>query len=129
MIARKVVARLKPNALTKLKKVVEGEILPWLQTQEGFVDLITLAAPDGREIAAISFWDHKQNGHAANSSGYPEALEILGELLEGTPHLRTFDVVSSTLPRVAPASPPEAANLFEGTGSTQPGYRSCETSV
>jgi hypothetical protein len=38
---------------------------------------------------------------AYHSSGYPEALKILGKFLDGTPHVRTFDVVGSTLREVA----------------------------
>src|SRR2546425_514618 len=36
-----------------------------------------------------------------HSSGYPEVLKILGKFLDGTPHVRTFDVVGSTLQKVA----------------------------
>jgi hypothetical protein len=49
MFARKVAARLKPNSLTEFTNLMEHEILPWLRKQEGFLDLITLAAPDGLE--------------------------------------------------------------------------------
>jgi hypothetical protein len=59
MFARKVAARLKPNSLPEFVDLMEREILPWLRKQEGFLDLITLAAPDGSEIATISFWDHE----------------------------------------------------------------------
>jgi heme-degrading monooxygenase HmoA len=57
----------------------------------------------GREVVAISFWDQQENAQAYNSTGYPEALKMLGKLLEGTPHVRTFDVVSSTLQKVVAA--------------------------
>jgi heme-degrading monooxygenase HmoA len=129
MFARKVAARLKPNSLTRFTNLMECEILPWLRTQEGFLDLITLAVPDGREVATISFWDHKGNAQAYNSSGYPEASKILGEILDGAPYVKTFEVVSSTFRRPAFARPPEAENLVQETGSAQPGYRSYETSI
>ena len=96
MFARKVSARLKLNALTEFTNLMEREILPWLRTQEGFLDLIIMALPDSREVATISFWDHKGNAQAYNSSGYPEVLKILARLLDGTPYVKTFDVVSST---------------------------------
>src|SRR5713226_3895670 len=96
MIARKVVARLKPNSLTEFTNLMECEILPWLRKQEGFLDLITLAVPDGREVATISFWDHKGNAQAYNSSGYPEVVKILERILDGAPYVKTFDVVRST---------------------------------
>jgi len=46
MFARKVAARLKPNSLPEFTNLMSSEILPWLRTQDGFLDLITLAAPD-----------------------------------------------------------------------------------
>lgn len=113
MVARKVAARLKPNSLTEFTNLMECAILPWLQKQEGFLDLITLAIPGGREVATISFWDHKGNVEAYNSSCYPEVLKILAKLLDGTPYVKTFDVVSSTFQRVALAPPPEAENLVQ----------------
>jgi len=129
MFARKVAARLKPNSLTEFTNLMEGEILPWLRKQEGFLDLITLASPDGKEVATISFWDLKANARACNSSGYPETLKILGEILDGSPYVKTFDVVSSTFRRAARARLPEAENLDRETGSAQLSYRSYETSA
>jgi hypothetical protein len=110
MFARKVAARLKPNSLTKFTELIEHEILPWLRRQEGFLDLITLSAPDGREVATISFWDHQQNAEAHNPNGYPDALENLEELLDAPPYVKTFDVVHSTFQRVASA---ESKNLVQ----------------
>jgi hypothetical protein len=60
-----------------------------------------LAVPGGREVVAISFWEQKENAQAYNSTGYPEVLKILEKFLDGTPHVRTFDVVSSTVQKVA----------------------------
>jgi len=127
MFARKVAARLKPNSLREFTSLIEGEILPWLQKQKGFLDLITLAAPDGSEVATVSFWDHKENGEAYNSSGYPAVLTTLGKLLDGTPYVKTFYVVGSTLQRVAPSQPTKADDLVPETHAAQPGYSSYET--
>jgi hypothetical protein len=106
VVARKVTARLKPNSLTEFTTLLEREILPWLRNQAGFLDLITLAVPNSGEVTTISFWDD-------NSGGYPEAVKILAKLLDGTPYVKTFDVVSSTFQRVALAQPPEAENLIQ----------------
>ena len=119
MFARKVAARLKPNSLTEFTNIIEREVLPWLRTQEGFLDLITLAVPDGSQVTTISFWDQRGNAQAYHSSGYPEVLKILGKLLDGTPYVKTFDVVSSTLHRTALARPPEGEDLAHETSSTQ----------
>lgn len=128
MFARKVSARLKPNSLAKFAKLMECEILPWLRKQEGFLELITLAVSDGREVATITFWD-QVNAQTYKSSAYPEALTILGEVLDGTPCVKTFDVVSSTFQRVDFARPPAEQNLVRGSGSAQSDYRAFGTSV
>jgi hypothetical protein len=128
LIARKVAARLKPNSLAEFTKLMEREILPWLRKQAGFLDLITLAVPNGTEVATISFWDDKLNAQAYNSNGYPEAVKILEKLLDGTPYVKTFDIVSSTVQSVSLARPPEAENLVQETGSSELSCHSCETS-
>jgi hypothetical protein len=121
MFARKVAARLKPDSLTKFTNLMEREILPWLRTQEGFLDLIILAVPDSREVATISFWDHPGNAQVYNSSGYLAVLKILQELLDGTPYVKTFEVVSSTFQNAALARSPEAENMAQADESTQRG--------
>jgi heme-degrading monooxygenase HmoA len=95
---------------------MEREILPWLREQEGFLDLITLA--DGSEVTTISFWDHKDNVEACNACGYPAALKQLGDLFEGTTHVKTFDVVTSTFERLA-----EPSCDMPGDGRGEIGYR------
>lgn len=96
MFARKVTARLKPNALSEFSNLMQREILPWLRTQEGFLDLITLAAYGGAEVTTISFWDRQADADAYHTSGYPEVVEVLEKLLDGRPYVKTFEVVSST---------------------------------
>jgi heme-degrading monooxygenase HmoA len=100
MFARHVTVKLKPGTLAEFTRVMDSEILPWLRKQKGFLDAITLAVPSGREIVSISFWDQEENAQDYNSMGYPEVLEILKKILAGTPQVRTFDVVSSTLQKV-----------------------------
>jgi len=129
MFARKVAARLKPNSITEFTNLIECHILPWLREQEGFLDLITLAAPGGLEVATISFWDHQSNAQAYDASGYPQVLKILEKLLDAAPYVKTFEVVGSTFQLGALARRPEAGNLVPETGPLQIGYRSQETGV
>lgn len=105
MFARHVAVKLKPGTLAEFTKVMDNEILPWLRKQKGFLDLITLAVPGGGEIATISFWDEEENAQIYNSMSYPQALGILKKILAGPAHVRTFNVVSSTLQKVEPPKP------------------------
>ncbi len=126
MVARKVAARLKPNSLAKFANLIEHEVLPWLREQDGFLDLLTLAAPDGREVTTISFWDHPANAQAYNANAYPDSLKILGELLDGTPYVKTFEVISSTLKTFG--GTPRAA-LIAKNASAPIGYRTYGTNL
>ena len=101
MFARNVSLNLKPNTLTEFMKAMENKIIPLLRKQKGFQDVITLSVPSGREVLAISFWDQKENAQAYSSAGYPAVLKILERFLDGTPHVRTFDVAGSTLQKIA----------------------------
>jgi hypothetical protein len=126
MFARKVAALLKPNSLLEFTNLIDNKILPWLREQDGFLDLITLAVPDSDEVATISFWDRQANADAYQTEGYPEVMEILGRLLDGTPYVKTFEVVGSTLQRIAPVRPSQTEHLPE-TPSTELDYRSADT--
>jgi heme-degrading monooxygenase HmoA len=107
LVARKVSARLKPDSLAEFTNLMEREILPWLRTQEGFLDLITLAVPAAREVAIISFWDDKGSAQDYSARGYPEAVKVLEKLLDGPPYVKTFDVVSSTFQQMSLVRPLE----------------------
>jgi len=109
MFARKVSVRLKPDSLGTFTNLMEREILPWLRRQKGFLDLITLALPDGSEVATISFWDQEDNAHTYNASGYPQVIEVLEEMLDGIPYVKTFEVLSSTLHKVNGMDPVPAS--------------------
>jgi heme-degrading monooxygenase HmoA len=109
MFVRKVSARLKPNSLAEFANLMELEILPWLQKQEGFRDLIVLAASDGREVATLSFWEDRRDAQAYGASGYPEVLKILEDLLDGSPYVKTFDVVGPMPQMIAQPQPENVA--------------------
>ena len=119
MFARKVSVRLKPNSLDKFTSLMDREILPWLRRQKGFLDLITLVVPDGCEIATISFWDHEDNAQFFNASGYPQVLEVLEEILDGIPYVKTFEVVGSTIHTLDPAQPQTGDHLLQELPATQ----------
>ena len=102
MFVRNVSLFLKPHAMAEFLKLMDSEIIPLLRKQRGFQDAITLAVPGGREIVAMSFWEHEENARAYTTAGYPEVLKILDRLLDGAPHVRTLDVVSSTIHKVTP---------------------------
>ena len=129
MFARKVSVCLQPDSLKPFASLMECKILPWLRTQEGFLDLIILALPDASEVATISFWDHEANAQAYNSTGYPEVVQILEKLLDGIPYVKTFEVISSTFQAATRVSPPQSDNLARDTGSRNEAMNRLEITI
>ena len=119
MFARHVAVKLRPDTLAEFIRVMDNEVLPWLRKQKGFLDTMTLAVPGGREIVSISFWDQEKSAEVYNSASYPQGLEILKKILAGTPHVRTFDVVSSTLQKIDfPTGPGSTVRARRHQGDT-----------
>ena len=101
MFARSVSFRLKPSSIAAFTKLIEDETLPLLRKQKGFQDEITFVVPGGRNAVAISLWDQKESAEAYNSHGYPVVLKALGNLVEGTPQVHTYEVANSTFHKIA----------------------------
>ena len=55
-------------------------------------------------MVAISLWDTKEYAEAYNTVGYPEVLNILDKVLDGTPKVQVSDVISSTIHKSAVAA-------------------------
>ena len=101
MFAREVTMYLKEDSQAKFTQKIEKVIIPLLRLQQGFKDEIAFVVSGGRKAVAISLWDKKENAEAYNSTKYPEVLKAMGELIEGTPVVETFEVSNSTWYKIA----------------------------
>jgi hypothetical protein len=101
MFSRIITMHLKPNSVSQLTKAVEEQVLPMLRKQEGFKDEIFFVSPDGKEATAISLWDRQANAETYSHKTYPQVAQILTNLLEGSPQVRTYDVVNSTWHKIS----------------------------
>jgi hypothetical protein len=87
--------------LSDYTQAFEKDVLPMLRKQHGFKDEITFAGPGGIDVTAISLWDNKADADTYNTNSYPGVLKTMAKFIEGTPKVHTFDVVSSTLHKIA----------------------------
>jgi hypothetical protein len=109
MYARNVSIKLKPSMLNDYNKTFELEVLPLLRKQKGFKDEITFFVADSNDVIAISLWDNKESAEAYNTAGYPEVLKLLTKTFDGSPKVRTSELIHSTFHKVAPISATVAA--------------------
>ena len=101
MFARTVSIQLKASSAAEFTKVLESEIIPLLRKQKGFQDEITLLAPGGKQVVAISFWDQKESADAYERGTYPQVQKALAKVVEGTPKVESYEVSNSTAHKIA----------------------------
>jgi len=103
MYARNVSMNLKPNAAREFTQTFEKDILPLLRKQDGFKDEITFVGTDGKEVLAISLWDRKENAERYGRETYPQVLEGLARVVQGTTAVQAYEVANSTWHKIAAA--------------------------
>ena len=96
MFARNLHVHLKPNSVAEFTQMIEKEVIPLLRKQKGFQDEITFLTPNGTEVVGISLWDEKEDVESYNHRAYPAVLKALEKVTEGTPEVRTYEVLNST---------------------------------
>ena len=101
MFARNVSVRLKPNSVAEFTRTMENEVIPMLRKQKGFQDEISFAVPGGMEGVGISLWDNKENAEAYERGTYPQVLNTLSKVVEGTPRVQSYEVCNSTFHKIA----------------------------
>lgn len=105
MYARQISMNLKPNSTVGFTQKLETQVIPLLRKQKGFRDEITFVNPTGKDAVAVSLWDSKESAEAYGRGSYTEVNELLADVVDGTPQLRTFEIANSTCHKIAAASP------------------------
>ena len=103
MFGRQVTMKLRDGAAAELNRITDSQILPLLRKQKGFRNEAILIAPERAEVIANSFWESKEDAETYSRSGYPEVLNLLTNVIEGTPTVKTFDFASLTIQQAAAA--------------------------
>jgi hypothetical protein len=101
MFARLVTMKLKANSAEEFPRLIDNEILPLLRKQKGFRDEITFVSREAALAVGISLWETKEDAVAYKGTGYPDVLKALAKVLKGKPTVETFEVVNSTLHKLA----------------------------
>jgi hypothetical protein len=101
MFARKVSMQLKPGGVAEFKKKIEDEIIPVLRKQKGFLDEITFLYPNGKEVHAFSLWQTAEDAEAYNRLTYPTLVKSMSPVIEGMLRVQTYEVLNSTLHKIA----------------------------
>ena len=100
MFARNVHLHLKPNTAKQFTQTLEKDVLPLLRKQPGFQDEVAFIASNGTDAYAISFWESKDNAEQYVRAAYQDVLKAMGNVVQGTPEVLSYEVCSSTIPKI-----------------------------
>jgi heme-degrading monooxygenase HmoA len=81
----------------------EREIIPILRRQRGFQDVIVFVNPSGSQAFSVSLWDRAESAEAYSRGSFGEVSKILAPVVEGPLESEAFNVVSSTVHKIAAA--------------------------
>ena len=101
MFARHVTLQLKPEVAHEfplLAKNMQKQFLPLLRKQKGFIEELTLIAPNQNEAVAISLWEEKEHAEKFNREVYPTIVKMLDKYVEGTPVVKEFESLAAAVP-------------------------------
>jgi heme-degrading monooxygenase HmoA len=102
MFTRIVEINAKTGKGKELARTLSDRVLELLREQPGFVDLITLQANDNPDrVIGMSFWKTQEDASNYNAQGFPRVNDLIRNVMEGTPQVRTFDIVASTAHNIA----------------------------
>ena len=92
MYARRVSMKLKQSSAPEFTKRLEGDVIPLLRKQKGFLHEIAFATPEGTEAFGISLWDRKEDAEAYDHGDYGRVKQMLEKVIDGKVHVEGFDV-------------------------------------
>jgi heme-degrading monooxygenase HmoA len=102
MFTRIVECRVKPDKRDEFNNKLRNDVLPILQKQPGFVDLIGLTSEsDAERVISVSFWKSKEDAERYHREQYNRIVDTLKPTLRKDPTVETFNVETSTTHRIA----------------------------
>ena len=102
MFTRFVEVIAKSGKAKELTTIINDKVLPILKKQTGFVDEnLFVSDTEPNRVVAQSFWNTKEDAERYHQEQYPAVHEMIRHLLETEPAVRTFNVDSSTVHKIA----------------------------
>ena len=102
MYTRVVEIASKSGKARELCNIIDDKVLPILKRQAGFLDeTVIVSDTDPNRVLALSFWKSREDAHRYAREQFDTVQKTLQHLLETAPEVRTFDVHTSTMHKVA----------------------------
>ena len=102
MYTRVVEITSKSGKARELCNIIDDKVLPILQRQAGFVDeTVIVSDTEPNRVLALSFWKTREDANRYAREQFDTVQKTVQNLIETAPVVRTFDVHTSTMHKVA----------------------------
>ena len=102
MFTRIVECYVKSDRKQDFREKMKALVLPLLQSQPGFVDLLALSSEDEPDrLVSISLWTSRADAERFHDEHYEEIMESVRPLLQGEPSIELYNVDASTAHQTA----------------------------
>ena len=102
MFTRIVECYVKKEKRQDFSDTMQNRVLPILQSQPGFVDLLALSSEDEPErTVSISLWKSRADADRYQRDHYQEIVDSIRPLLRDEPSVEFYNVETSTAHRIA----------------------------
>lgn len=102
MFTRVVEVTAKPGKARELSRTVNDKVMTILKSQPGFLDELVLISEEHPDlILALSFWRNKDDAEKYEHEHFSKVTDLIQNLSEGRPHVRSFTIEQSTIHRIA----------------------------
>ncbi len=97
MISRIVTCNVRPEKVDELRTTLNQKLLPRIQRQPGFVDIIEALDTTTGTFVCNTFWNTRQDLVKYENTLFPEVAQTLTPLVENEPTIQTLNVENSTI--------------------------------
>lgn len=105
MFTHHVTMSLKDNSHRQLSDKINKSIMPLLKQQKGFIDGVTLVAPERSVAIEDTHWETKEDAEAYQRTSYIKVADMLSEFVRGTPKDSIFEVPLSSIYQIGMDKP------------------------
>jgi len=102
MYTRVVELTSKSGKSKELANTINEKVLPILKKQRGFFDeAVFVSDTRSNQVLGLSFWNSKEDAELYQKEQFSKIQELVKHLLSAEPTVRTFEVHTSTIHRIA----------------------------
>jgi hypothetical protein len=101
VVSRVVNCTIDPAKVNEFRNALNGEFLPRIQQQPGFVENIESLDPATGQFSCLTVWQSPEDVHRYDNGLFKEVAAALGPLMTVAPTVQTLPVENSSVHKIS----------------------------